>query len=185
MGCLEPRKGPPGHPRPHDTSSLSNLELNSCPSSSSPGRTCSQGPRSLVGHSNLPAIPCPSHSPLLLWPSYSPPTVPHPHFWPELDRGNSSWQTPKAGMREIHKPDVLLQREGSGGWEQVKGRGRLSPCPTAASPWPPRQRGWWVHISPGPGQHKDYREISEGTSFPSALVEKAPGISCEKAEACL
>lgn len=79
-------------------------------------RTHSPGLRSLVGHSKPPSILCPSHNAPSFGPHFVPPAVPHPHFWPEPDRGNSSWQTPKAGMREIHKPDVLLQRERSGGW---------------------------------------------------------------------
>lgn len=109
MDCLEPRNSPharhPPHPpglSPHPHSSWAS--------------THSLGLRSLVGHSNLPSILCPSHDTPSFGPHFVPPSVPHPHFWPEPDRGNSSWQTPKAGMREIHKPDVLLQREGSGGW---------------------------------------------------------------------
>lgn len=51
----------------------------------------------------------------LLWPSHGSPTVPpHPHFWPEFDRGNSSWQTPKAEMRDSQTRCALV--EGRGGW---------------------------------------------------------------------
>lgn len=114
MGCLEPRNGPhatptPSHgfsPRPHSSS-----------------RQNSQ-PREVTGWPLQPPLHSVSQprSPLH-WPSLCPPpSCPHPHFWPELRRGNSSWQTQKAGMREIHKPDVLLWR-GRMGDGEGKGRG--------------------------------------------------------------
>lgn len=122
MGRLEPRNGP--HATPTPSHGLS-------PRPTPPqGRTHSPV-RSLVGHSNLPSTPCPSHDPPSIGPHFAPPpSCPHPHFWPELGRGNSSWQTRKAGMREIHKPDVLLWRGvvGDGG---RKGRGALgAPVPS-------------------------------------------------------
>ena len=152
MGCLEPRKVPmPPLPPPG--------LLVHAPSPPQ-GRTHSPGLRSPVGHSNLPSIPSPSHDPLLLWPSLCPPAVPHPHFWPELDRGNSSWQTPKAGMREIHKPDVLLRREGSGGWG-VKGRGALRAPVPQQHPFGPRQGDWRCTSPTGQGSTRVSRDVKE------------------------
>lgn len=102
MGCWSSERTP-------ETPRLLTSSLPQC-------RTHSQGLRSLAGHSKPPLSPTSPAMDPLLWPSHGSPTVPHPHFWPEFDRGNSSWQTPKAEMREIHKPDVLVWREGSGGW---------------------------------------------------------------------
>lgn len=143
MGCLEPRNGPHATPPLH-------MDLVHAPTPPQ-GRTHSPV-RSLVGHSNLPSIPCPCHDLPSIGLHFAPPqAVPHPHFWPKLSRGNSSWQTPKAGMREIHKPDVLLWREGSGGWGEGKGEEHSGPCPTAA-PLRAQGRGTWGCCTAPKGQ---------------------------------
>lgn len=80
-------------------------------------------------------------------------------------------------MREIHKPDVLLAWRGQGtGDRGMRGR--------AASPRPGAVGQAVAHISQGPGQHKDPREICE-TSFLSGMVEKAPAIFSLRLRACL
>lgn len=135
--------------------------------------------RSLVGHSNLPFMLHPSHNPPSFGPYFVPLAVPHPHFWPELDRGNSSWQTPKAGMREIHKPDVLLQR-GSGGWESERRGAFRASVPQQHLFRPRAGLGTRVHITQEPGQPKDRGEIIGRTSC-QGIVEKAPGIWSLKA----
>lgn len=89
-------------------------------------------------------------------------------------------------MREIHKPDVLLRREGSGGWGEGKEEEHSGPWSHSSTSSGPGQRDLGaLHCSQGTGQHKDLGEICESTSFLSGMVEKAPGIWSLKAEACL
>lgn len=145
---------------------LSHLGLSPCPNFPQ-GRTHSQGLRSLAGHSNLPCLPRPCHNPLL-WPSHGSPTVPHPHFWPEFDRGNSSWQTPKAEMRDSQTRCALVEggQWGMGSPPSLKGRGGLRPCPLCTiSSGSGAEAGWggqgelrWVgvHVS------QESRRIGEG-----------------------
>lgn len=133
MGCLEPSKVPMPIPAPTWIwESMPPL----CP-----GQNSQPGPRSLAGHSSPPAIRGPATVLAALGLTLSP-RCPHPHFWPELDRGNSSWQTPKAGMREIHKPDVLLRGRGVGDGERKEEK--------PPGPWPaadPSGPGDWAHVS--------------------------------------
>lgn len=113
MGCLEPRKAPMSPPPPPGLSPHPH---------SSPGLSSQPWPRSLVGHSDLSSIPCPSHDPLFLWPSCCP--LPKPLLSPTPIFGLNSRQRKQqlANSESWNERDsqtrCALAEGGSGGWEQ-------------------------------------------------------------------
>lgn len=143
--------------------------------------------RSLVGHSNLPSIPCPCHDlPSIGLHFAPPPSCPPPPLLAYTQQRKQQLANSESWNERDSQTRCALVEGGEWGMGGGKGRGALGPLSHSSTSSSPGQRDLGVlHCSQGTGQPKNLGEICESTSFLSGMVEKAPGIWSLKAEACL